>query len=117
MNASQQRNLGRQRRAARVHKKVRGSDSRPRLSVFRSNRYIYLQLISDESGRTLASASSLGRSGQTCTLEVAAALGKEIAEKCRQLSIGVVVFDRNGYRYHGRVKAIADAAREAGLKF
>jgi large subunit ribosomal protein L18 len=85
------------------------------VSVFRSNRYLYVQVISDESGRTLAAASTLTlKQGNKAA---AAQLGKDIAERCKQLSIGEVVFDRGGYRYHGRVQAIADAAREAGLKF
>ena len=116
-NASENRRVGRLRRAARVHKKVRGSDARPRMSVFRSNKYIYVQVISDESGRTLASSNTLGRSAKNCTIEAAGEIGRDIADKCKQLSIEEVVFDRNGYRYHGRVKAIAEAAREAGLKF
>lgn len=117
MNVSQSRRLGRYHRKRTVRRKVSGTDARPRVSVFRSNRYIYVQVISDESGRTLASASTLKGVASAGTIGAAAELGKQIAEKCKTQSITEVVFDRNGYRYHGRVKALADAAREAGLKF
>ena len=109
-------------RQGRVRRKVRGTDERPRLSVFRSLHHIYVQVISDESGRTLASASTAikevgaelpSRSG----LGAAKAVGQTIASRCRERGIGEVVFDRNGFLYHGRVKALAEAAREAGLKF
>ncbi len=109
-------------RQGRVRRKVRGTDERPRLSVFRSLHHIYVQVISDESGRTLASASTAvkevgaelpGRGG----LGGAKAVGQAIAGRCRERGIGEVVFDRNGFLYHGRVKALAEAAREAGLKF
>lgn len=115
MEVSKERKISREHRHARVRKKVRGTDSRPRLSVFRSNRYIYVQVISDDGGRTLAAAStvSVGKGN----LGSAQQLGRDIAERCKQLSIGEVVFDRGGYKYHGRVRALADAAREAGLKF
>lgn len=89
----------------------------PRLAVFRSNRHLYVQVISDESGRTLASVSSFKELGGGATVEKAKELGKQIAQKCSGLGIEDVVFDRSGYKYHGRVKAIGDAAREAGLKF
>jgi len=114
MEISRDRRIGRENRHARVRNKVRGTQSRPRLSVFRSNRYIYVQIISDETGRTLAAASTLGGKGN---LGAAQQLGRDIAERCKQLSIAQVVFDRGGYKYHGRVRALADAAREAGLKF
>jgi len=84
------------------------------LSVFRSNKYIYLQVISDESGRTLAAVSTIGAS-KGLSLESAKVLGAEIARKCKDLSIESLVFDRSGYRYHGRVKAIAESVREAGI--
>ncbi len=98
-----------------MRKTLVGSDARPRVAVFRSNRYLYVQVISDQSGRTLAAASTLKAGGKN---DVAAAqlLGKEIAEKCKALSIEQGVFDRQGYRYHGKVKALAESAREAGLK-
>lgn len=114
--ASAERRIARNRRSTRVRRSVAGSDSRPRISVFRSNRHLYVQAISDESGRTLAAASSI-KDGKNVTVSDAAALGKAIGEKLTGLGISTVIFDRNGYRYHGRVKALADAAREAGLKF
>ena len=115
MNVSNERRTGREFRHARVRKKVRGTDARPRLSVFRSNRYLYVQVISDDAGRTLAAASTM--TAGKGNLTAAQQLGRDIAERCKQRSISEVVFDRGGYKYHGRVRAIADAAREAGLKF
>ena len=100
----------------RIRGKVSGTAERPRMSVFRSNKGIYVQLIDDLSGRTLAAASSKGLEGGTKT-EVSAKVGKEIAKIAREKGIEAVVFDRNGYLFHGRVKSLADAAREAGLKF
>ena len=88
----------------------------PRLSVFRSNKHLYAQLISDESGRTLASVSSLKGGNAGITVDKAKALGSELAEKCKGLGVQKLVFDRAGYRYHGRIKALADAVRESGLK-
>ncbi len=99
-----------------MRRKVIGTDQRPRLSVFRSNRHLYVQVISDESGRTLASASTVKVSDVRLTRETAAQLGKEIAEKCGKAGVERVVFDRSGYLYHGRLKALADAASEAGLR-
>lgn len=109
-------------RHLRVRKKVFGTGEVPRLCVFRSNRYISCQLINDEEGRTLASASSMEKElreklKSTKNKEAAVAVGKLIAERARKLGIKKVVFDRAGYKYHGRVKALADAAREAGLEF
>jgi large subunit ribosomal protein L18 len=109
-------------RRSRVRRALRGVEERPRLSVYRSLNHIYVQVISDESGRTLASASTMTaelREATASKRSVAAAVsvGKLIAERCREKGIGEVVFDRNGFLYHGRVKALADAAREAGLKF
>ena len=100
----------------RIRGKVSGTAERPRMSVFRSNKGIYVQLIDDLTGRTLAAASSKGLEGGTKT-EVSAKVGKEIAKKATEKGIESVVFDRNGYLFHGRVKSLADAAREAGLKF
>ena len=100
----------------RIRGKVAGTAERPRMSVFRSNKGIYVQLIDDLSGRTLAAASSKGLEGGTKT-EVSAKVGKEIAKLAQEKGIVSVVFDRNGYLFHGRVKSLADAAREAGLKF
>jgi large subunit ribosomal protein L18 len=99
--------------------KVRGTSERPRLTVFRSNSEIYAQVIDDEQGRTLVSAGSLKDKGAHTApgMEQAKLVGKAIGEKAKAAGIGQVVFDRNGYLYHGRVKALADAAREAGLNF
>lgn len=102
-----------------IRKRVKGSAERPRLSVFRSNTSIYAQIIDDIKGITLASASSveLGGRKENANVEVAAQVGKKIAEKAKEAGIQAVVFDRNGYLYHGKVKALADGAREGGLKF
>lgn len=100
----------------RVRNKISGTAERPRMSVFRSNKQIYVQVIDDDAKKTLASASSLGLEKMNKS-EQAAKVGQLIAEKAQAAGITAVVFDRNGYLYHGRVKAVADAAREAGLKF
>ena len=100
----------------RIRGKISGTAERPRMSVFRSNKGIYVQVIDALVGVTLAAASSKGLEGGTKT-EVAAKVGKEIAKKAQEKGITEVVFDRNGYLYHGRVKSLADAAREGGLKF
>ena len=100
----------------RIRKSVNGTAERPRLSVFRSNKQIYVQVINDVDGRTLASASSIGMEAMP-KIEQAAKVGALVAEKAKAAGITSVVFDRNGYLYHGRVKALADAAREAGLNF
>lgn len=103
----------------RVRKVVSGTAARPRLSVFRSNKEIYAQLIDDVSGATLGSASSRdkGFEEKGNKTEVAAAVGKRIAEVAKEKGIETCAFDRGGYLYHGRVKALADGAREGGLKF
>jgi large subunit ribosomal protein L18 len=111
----------RQRRHARVRAKVRGTASRPRLCVFRSLTHIYAQVIDDDAGRTLAAASDLdktlaSRNGKKKT-DLATAVGALVGERAREKGIEQVVFDRGGYRFHGRVKALAEAARKAGLKF
>ena len=100
----------------RVRKNVNGTAERPRLSVFRSNKQIYAQLVNDVEGKTLVSASSLGLEAMP-KIEQAAKVGAALAEKAKAAGVAEVVFDRNGYLYHGRVKALADAAREAGLNF
>ena len=105
------------RRHRRVRGKVAGTAERPRLAVFRSNRGIFAQLIDDEAGRTLASASWKGVGSSGSKTEQAAAVGKALAEVAKQKGIEAVVFDRGGYLYHGRVKALAEGAREGGLKF
>jgi large subunit ribosomal protein L18 len=111
----------RQRRHRRVRKRVVGTSDRLRLSVFRSNRYLYCQIIDDLSGRTLAAASTLDpalrKNVKSNSMEAAKALGAVIAERAKAANVSAVVFDRGGYLYHGRLKALADAAREAGLKF
>jgi large subunit ribosomal protein L18 len=110
----------RRRRHARLRKKVHGSAARPRLSVFRSNRHIVAQVIDDDAGRTLAAASTVEpalRGGKTGNSEAAAAVGRLVAERAREAGVVTVIFDRGGARFHGRVAALAEAAREAGLEF
>ncbi|RLB07517.1 MAG: 50S ribosomal protein L18 [Deltaproteobacteria bacterium] len=120
--AVKKRLIGRLRRKLRVRKKVRGSEERPRLTVYRSLRHIYAQVIVDANGRTLAAASTLskelrGKLKSTSNIEAAQAVGELVARKALEKGIKKVVFDRNGFLYHGRVKALADAARRSGLKF
>ena len=100
----------------RIRKRVNGTAERPRMSVFRSNKQIYVQIVNDLTGTTLASASSLGMETMP-KKEQAAKVGELIAKKAQEVGVEKIVFDRNGYLYHGRVKALADAAREGGLKF
>lgn len=110
----------RQRLKFHIRKKVSGTAERPRLTVFRSNTNIYAQLVDDINGVTLASASSLelGDSKKWNTnIEAAGQVGKKIAEKAKEAGVSAVVFDRSGYLYHGKVKALADGAREGGLNF
>ncbi|MBF1378979.1 MAG: 50S ribosomal protein L18 [Porphyromonas sp.] len=102
---------------ARIRGKVSGTASCPRLTVFRSNKQIYAQVIDDEAGVTLASASSLKLEAKGTKQEIAALVGAEVAKAAIAAGVETVVFDRNGYLYHGRVKQLADSAREAGLKF
>ena len=99
----------------RVRKKVNGTQERPRLSVYRSNKAIYCQVINDLTGNTIAAATSTGMTGNNSAK--ATEVGKLIAERTKALGIETVVFDRGGYLYHGRVKALADGAREGGLQF
>lgn len=101
---------------ARIRGKISGTAERPRMSVFRSNKQIYVQLVDDMTGKTLAAASSKGIEEGTKS-EIAAKVGKAIAEKALAAGVAQVVFDRNGYLFHGRVKSLADAARKGGLKF
>lgn len=101
----------------RVRGKISGTQERPRLSVFRSNKQIYAQVIDDISGKTLASASSLKIEEKLPKKEIAAKVGEMIAKNAKEAGIEKVAFDRNGYLYHGRIKDLADAARKAGLKF
>ncbi len=100
----------------RIRKKVNGTADCPRMSVFRSNKQIYVQIINDLTGQTLCSASSLGMETMP-KITQAEKVGEIVAQKAQEAGITTVVFDRNGYLYHGRVKAIADAARKGGLKF
>lgn len=105
------------RRHARVRKTVSGTKEMPRLNVFRSNKAIYAQVIDDVAGTTLVSSSTLELNIKNGgNIEAAKAVGKDVAEKCKKAKINKVVFDRGGYLYHGRVAALADAAREAGLE-
>ena len=107
------------RRHRRVRKKVLGTAERPRLAVFRSNKHIYAQVIDDLSGRTLASASTMEadrRAGATATVDAAKHVGETLAERVKAAGITTVVFDRGGFKYHGRVAAVADGARAGGLE-
>jgi large subunit ribosomal protein L18 len=118
---AQKRREGRQIRHRRVRKKIHGTAARPRLAVFRSNKHLSLQLIDDETGRTLASASTaeaaMRSEGSGATVAAATRLGTLLADRAKAAGIEQVVFDRGGFLYHGRVAAVAAAAREAGLEF
>lgn len=119
MNVSQKRRTARLKRQARVRKKVRGTAECPRLSVFRSSKHIYAQIIEDATGKTLVAASTVGKDVELSSggnVDAAKAVGTAIAKKALDNNITQVVFDRNGFLYQGRVQALADAAREAGLK-
>jgi len=108
----------RDRRHRRVRKKVTGTAERPRLAVFRSSKHIYVQAIDDLAGRTIASASTMEadlRGGSTATVDAAKKVGALVGERVRAAGVETVVFDRGGFKYHGRVAAVADGAREAGL--
>lgn len=112
----------RERRRFRIRKKISGNAERPRLSVYRTATHIYAQVVVDSDGRTLAAASTLSPDlkttlGEDTKTDAAKKVGALIAKMCLEKKIDKVVFDRNGYLYHGRVKALAEAAREAGLKF
>ena len=113
------RTQARRRRHFRVRKRVHGTAAAPRLAVFRSNRYIYAQVIDDDAGRTLAAASSQEQAmrSKTLTVETASEVGKLVAGRAKDAGVSRVVFDRGGNVYHGRVKALADSAREEGLEF
>ena len=117
---TQKQVVGRARRKRRIRKKVTGTADRPRLTVFRSTKHIYAQVVDDGAGKTLASSSSQAKGFEAAgdgKVGAASAVGSAIAEACKKKGIKQVVFDRNGYIYHGRVRALADAAREAGLEF
>jgi large subunit ribosomal protein L18 len=114
------RGAARRKRHERIRLRMEGSAERPRLAVFRSNSHIYAQVIDDDSGRTLATASTVEkelRGSKTTKTEDAAVVGKLLAERAKSAGVERVVFDRAGFRYHGRIKSLADAAREAGLDF
>ena len=110
---------GRQRRHLRVRKKVRGTAARPRLAVFRSSKHTYAQVIDDVAGRTIASASTMegAAQGGGGTVAAAKSVGERVAERAKLAGIATVVFDRGGFKYHGRVAAVADGARSSGLEF
>ncbi|MGZ4792224.1 MAG: 50S ribosomal protein L18 [Ilumatobacteraceae bacterium] len=118
---AQQRRQGRIIRHRRVRKKIHGTAARPRLAVFRSNKHLSLQVIDDDAGRTLAAASTaeaeLRAGGSGATVAAATRLGQVLAERAKAAGVNQVVFDRGGFLYHGRVAAVAAAAREAGLEF
>ena len=109
----------RARRHRRVRKSVKGTAARPRMAVYRSNKYIYVQLVDDVAGRTLVSASSQEKDLRTESLneETATKVGELIGDRAKKAGVTEVVFDRGGYKYHGKVKALADAARKSGLEF
>jgi len=109
----------RKRRRLRIRRKIHGTAQRPRLSVFRSNKHIYAQLIDDDLGRTITQAASrnIGIKGSCKTVEAAKQVGKALAESAKEAGVEEIVFDRGGYIYHGRVQALADGAREGGLRF
>ena len=114
--------IARRRRKKRFTKKMRGTSQRPRLCVYRSNKHIYAQIVDDQETRTIAAVSTLSKElaslgDKRASKEAAQKVGELIAKKARERNIDKVVFDRNGFLYHGRIQAVADAAREAGLEF
>ena len=114
------KSAARRRRHFRVRKKVRGTEQRPRLAVFRSNKHVYAQVIDDVGGRTLVSASTMettARGSATGTVAAAKAVGQRVGERAKAEGIATVVFDRGGFKFHGRVAAVADGARATGLEF
>jgi large subunit ribosomal protein L18 len=122
MSSTNPRSAARIKRKARIRKKITGTAERPRLSVFRSARHMYAQIIDDTAGRTIVSASSIEKGFKekpAFESKAAAAnhVGQMVAQRAREKGINQVVFDRNGFLYHGRIKALSDGAREAGLKF
>lgn len=122
MITKEDKNKARLKRHLRVRKKIQGTTERPRLNVFRSSKHIYAQLIDDVKGVTIVSGSTLDKElsaniGNGGSVEAAAKVGQLVAERAKEKGYAVVVFDRGGYLYHGRIQALADAAREAGLEF
>ncbi len=116
MNTIQKKQLIFARRKARIRAKISGTPERPRLAIFKSHKYIYAQVIDDTVGRTLAAADSRTAKGKT-PVEKAKEVGLEIAKKAKAAKVGKIVFDRGGYMYVGKIKVVADAAREGGLEF
>lgn len=120
MNRITRKSVQRNRRKTGIRKRILGTPHRPRLTVFRSAAHIYVQIVDDLAGRTIVSASTVDKSNKMDkggNVAAAQLIGKTIAERAKAAGIESVVFDRNGYRYHGRIKSLADAAREGGLKF
>ena len=122
MAKTNKKTVSRARRKRAIRGKLSGTAERPRLTVFRSNKHIYAQVIDDVAGKTLAATSTANEGvresvGEKKKTEVAQIVGQKLAEKCKELSIESVVFDRNGFIYHGRIKAVAEGAREGGLRF
>ena len=117
MNRQKQKNLKRTIRHTRVRSRIAGTSQRPRLAVFKANRHIYAQVIDDNAGKTLAAASSLEVESKAKKSEVAKEVGKLVAGKAMAKNIKLVSFDRGGFAYHGRIKALAEGAREGGLEF
>jgi len=120
MRSMVDRDAVRRRIHDRIRKRVKGTAQRPRLAVFRSLKHIYAQIIDDRSGRTLAAASSAEKTGNVAdggNVAGAKEVGRLVAERAKEAGVNMVVFDRGGFLYHGRIKALADAAREAGLEF
>jgi len=118
----QRSHIARHLRQERVRRRVRGTDERPRLSVFRSGRHMYAQVITDASGRTVLSVSTLSpdvkvQTTKTASVQAAKEVGLLLARRCQEKGITRVIFDRNGFLYHGRVRAVAEGAREGGLEF
>lgn len=111
------KNIRRLRRKARVRARIEGTSERPRLSVFRSNANIYAQIIDDKEGKTIVASSDLKMAQSGTKTDMAVKVGEDIAKKALESNVNNVVFDRNGFEYHGRVKALAEAARKAGLEF
>ncbi len=100
-----------------IRNKIAGTSERPRLSVFKSNKAVYAQIVDDSKGHTIASANSIELGGKSSNIENSKQVGTKLAERAKAAGIELVLFDRSGYQYHGKVKALADAAREGGLKF
>jgi large subunit ribosomal protein L18 len=120
--ATNTRSEARIRRRDRVRRRVRGTDDRPRLSIFRSDRHMYVQVITDDAGKTLVAVSTQtpelrGQLAKTATVDAAKQVGLLAARRCQEKGIIRVIFDRNGFLYHGRVRAVAEGAREGGLQF